>query len=150
MLLSYQLGPLQYIMSLKWILFWSHGGSNCANKNIHAKRIEHHNHNLISQNCKTFVKCNLDLAKCDRKCMNSDQSKIELPQLFSSLIYLIILFLKAGTIITKNKGRRSSMVTHWVAVVRIRVQILKWKLEFLRHNMFTQYPLGCVRRVIIG
>ncbi len=48
-----------------------------------------------------------------------------------------------------TKGRRSSMVTHCVAVVRIRVQILKWKLEFLRHNMFTQLHLGCVRSVII-
>ena len=44
--------------------------------------------------------------------------------------------------------RRSSMVTHWVAVVRYRVQVPKRKLEFLSQNMFTQFPLSCVRREI--
>ncbi len=41
------------------------------------------------------------------------------------------------------------MVTHQVAVVRIIVQDPKEKLEFLRRNTFTQFPLGCVRREII-
>ncbi len=48
------------------------------------------------------------------------------------------------------EGRRSSIVTYGVAVLRIRVQIPKWKVEFLSHNMFTQFPLGFVRREIIG
>ena len=33
---------------------------------------------------------------------------------------------------------------------RFQVQITKWKLEFLSHNIFTQFPLGCVRRKTIG
>ncbi len=49
-----------------------------------------------------------------------------------------------------RKRRRSLMVTYWVAVVRIRVQVPKWKLEFLVHNTLPQFQLGCVRREIIG
>ena len=28
--------------------------------------------------------------------------------------------------------------------------VVKVELEYLSHNMFTQFPLGCVRREIIG
>ncbi len=34
--------------------------------------------------------------------------------------------------------------------MRIRVQVPQWKFKFLGHNTFAQFPLGCVRREIIG